>query len=345
MFLFTIVIQSFGISSRCNLPLKWLDDAPDTLPSTAYWEGLRSLHVEHTYLLYVVCCCHHLQFLGCNGGSVLSCVNMSGCLTSKASLVWKLWSFYTKWHSEDQEHKVGLAPSVWGMALLEKQLVQNKQVLEEKKDARSLSKCKAVGMGPAETSPTQIPQNLLCFQQNLGHLLLTRSPEHWTKQEGYVPMNVRYFRYSYCWNNTRGTPLSSGFIPSEACFQHCVIYWTLVKNGNSPGSRWYQEWAGGKDFFLLRRWFCTRDSEQESSARVSIESTRGKGKSGCRPWPREQLLLKMDLSGLRWRDVFWNKSPGICSSVFSLPLYLLCGWLFGVFWGWYEKIAYWTNTI
>jgi len=36
----------------------------------------------------------------------------------------------------------------------------------------------------------------------LGHLLLTRRPKHWTKQEDYVPMNIRDFRYSCCWSST-----------------------------------------------------------------------------------------------------------------------------------------------
>lgn len=159
----------------------------------------------------------------------------------------------------------------------------------------------------------------------LGHLFLTRRPKHWTKQEDFVPMNIRYFRYSGCWNSIRGMSLSCGFIPSEMFFQHCLIYWTITKNGNSPGSLWHQEWARGRDFFWLRRWFCTRGSKRESSARDSVESPRGKGKSGCRSWPRDQLLLEMDLSGLGWREVFWNKSPGICNPVFSLPLYFLCG--------------------
>lgn len=188
-------------------------------------------------------------------------------------------------------------------------------------------------MVPPKTSPPQIPQNLLCFQQNLScwsSLDTSGSPGD--------PSAGQSKRIMYPWiSDTSDIPVAEtahgrkAFIrSSEARFQHCLMYWTLVKNGNGAGSLWQQEWAGGKDFFWLRRWFCTRGSKRESSARDSVESPRGKGKSGCRPWPREQLLLEMDLSGLGWREVFWNESPGICSPVFSLPLYLLLGWLFGL---------------
>lgn len=34
------------------------------------------------------------------------------------------------------------------------------------------------------------------------HFLFTRRPGHWTKQDNYVPMNIRCFKYSCCWNST-----------------------------------------------------------------------------------------------------------------------------------------------
>lgn len=61
-------------------------------------------------------------------------------------------------------------------------------------------------------------------------------------------------------------------IPSE----HCLIRWLFVRNGSSPRSLWPQEWAGEKDFFWARRWFCTRGSEFEPSARDSDKSLRGR---------------------------------------------------------------------
>lgn len=33
---------------------------------------------------------------------------------------------------------------------------------------------------------------------------LYQETEHWTEQENYVPMNIRCFKYSCCWNSTWG---------------------------------------------------------------------------------------------------------------------------------------------
>lgn len=102
-----------------------------------------------------------------------------------------------------------LAPRVCRTALLEKHLVQNKQVSEEMKGAQSLSKYKAAEMGHSSSLPSKYHKTCSVFRKlsetellaHFGHLI-TRTPEHWAKQENYVPMNTRCFKYSCCWNCT-----------------------------------------------------------------------------------------------------------------------------------------------
>lgn len=191
--------------------------------------------------------------------------------------------------------------------------------------------------GSPKISPLQIPQNLLCVHQNLScwHSLDTSSlpGDLNTEQSRSImypwtsgALNINNKSYL---KHLRKLPLSSGFVPSEAHFQHCLVYWTLFKNGNSPGSIWHQDWAAGKDFSCMRRWFCTRGSEHKSSARDSVWSPMGKGKSGCRPWSREQLLLEMDLSGLGWRKCFGTSHLEFVISFFSHLLHFLyeCFWV------------------
>lgn len=153
------------------------------------------------------------------------------------------------------------------------QVIQNKDVSEEMKGAQSLSKSKVPGMWPTFFPKTTSRKNLtcLCNWSPPGH----QETQALDKAGGWcIPEHQMIWTFVFLKQYMRGAPLHeilSRFIPSE----HCLICWLHARSGSSSGSLWPRMWAGVKDFFWARRWFCTRGSEFESSARDSNKSLGG----------------------------------------------------------------------
>lgn len=108
---------------------------------------------------------------------------------------------------------------------------------------------------PNTTKPALLSAEPELLEQ-LRHLQLTRRPECWTKQEDYVHMNIRYFRYSCCWNSTWEEslyPLLRGAFPALSDTLDTRQEWERRWEPLTTGVSWREGFFLAEEVILYKR--------------------------------------------------------------------------------------------